>query len=615
MKEVKVNQVYELYQIMTDFGDPLEIFREGIQNAFDENASEIYIKVYEEKSLKTVKDIIIDIIDNGHGLEEEKIAHFFDVANSTKIENNFIQKDNKHGYKGHGAKVFFNANKIQICSKPKGKKAWAAELETPVEQIEKYQKLEYSEIKTPEELNISIPDNFETGFMVRIKAPNYFAEQDTRYKLSHIYLRDYCKWYTLAGTLEALHNESISKKTLYLQGLNIEDFAKKYNNKRICDPIPDITTIGNEKYEVIHFGHYFPEIRKTKREMEKYTKDIESNKADYLYYSNIVHDDLHPVSGISFRLIISFEGYETKRRYDLLLSRQGQQSKQENHTDSHRYGLWACKGGVPIEKIDDWIEGGKGVGTYSYMQAFVDSDAFLLTANRGSIMNTDIQKLRLIKQEINEVFKSDKIKNAMKEREDLEKNYKVETSIEEDGKNLKIRYKNGKSKKYIILPDKTVLLEPSRSKDGHYNESETFAILLAIMSRYPKLFDFRLLDYNTSKGIDFVIEDSSGNPHYVELKGTLDKEMNHPFQYIDRFICYDLAINPNDPVEDKNPEPNIAKLQIIEDIFHSDDKNYDGKKYKSYILVPYKKATNGFRSMEVICLKDILLNILCATIQ
>ena len=30
MAEVKVNEVYELYQIMTDFGDPLEIFREGI---------------------------------------------------------------------------------------------------------------------------------------------------------------------------------------------------------------------------------------------------------------------------------------------------------------------------------------------------------------------------------------------------------------------------------------------------------------------------------------------------------------------------------------------------------------------------------------------------------
>ena len=372
--------------------------------------------------------------------------------------------------------------------------------------------------------------------------------------------------------------------------------------------------MGKEKYERIPFGHYFPPTR-TGKEMLKYAKEIESNKADYLFYSKIVHDEVHSVSGISFRLIISFEGYETKRRYDLLLTRQGQQSKQENHTDSHRYGLWACKGGVPVEKVDDWIEGGKGVGTYSYMQAFIDSDTFLLTANRGSIMNTDIQKLRIIKDEVNKVFKSEKIKNAMKEREDLEKNYKAEVSIEEDINNLRKRYNDAKKKKHIIFPDGTIVLEPS-CKKGHYNESETFVVLLAIMYRYPKLFDFKLLDYNTSKGIDFVIEDSTGNPKYVELKGTLIKDMNHPFQCIDKFICYDINISPNDTVEDKNPEPNESKLRIIEDdIFHSDDGDFDGKPYKSYILDPQKRGTIGFRSIEVICLKDILLNVLGAEIN
>lgn len=610
-QEVKVNQVYELYQIMTDFGDPLEIFREGIQNAFDENASEIYIKVYEEKSLKSVKDIIIDIIDNGNGLKKEKIANFFDVANSTKIEDNFVQKDGKHGYKGHGAKVFFNAKTIQICSKTQGEKPWAAELIDPIEQIEQRKKLEYSDIVEPEELNISLPGNFESGFMVRIKAPNYFSEQDTRYKLSHIYLRDYCTWYTFAGTLDSLYDETIKNKTLYIQGLNIEEFSSKYNNKKICDPLPNVVSINEEKYEKIPFGHYFPPTR-TGKAMSNYAKNIESNKADYLFFSKIVHNEVHTVSGISFRLIISFEGYETKRRYDLLLTRQGQQSKQENHTDSHRYGLWACKGGVPIEKVDDWIEGGKGVGTYSYMQAFVDSDAFLLTANRGSIMNTDIQKLRIIKDEVNKVFKSNSVKNAMSEREELERNYKAETSIKEDESNLSKRFVSSKAKKHIIFPDNTEILEPS-CKKGYYNESETFAVLLAILYRYPKLFDFKLLDYNTTKGIDFVIEDATGSPKYVELKGTLYKDINHPFQCIDKFICYDIAITPNDTVEDINPDPKKAKLQINEnDVFHSDDTKFDGKPCKSYILNPLSR---GFRSMEIVCLKDILLNVMGAKIR
>ena len=42
MRQAHVNEGYELYQIITDFGDPLEIFREGIQNSFDADASNIY---------------------------------------------------------------------------------------------------------------------------------------------------------------------------------------------------------------------------------------------------------------------------------------------------------------------------------------------------------------------------------------------------------------------------------------------------------------------------------------------------------------------------------------------------------------------------------------------
>lgn len=54
------------------------------------------------------------------------------------------------------------------------------------------------------------------------------------------------------------------------------------------------------------------------------------------------------------------------------------------------------------------------------MQAFIDCDDFQLTANRGSIMNTDIEKLDMIKAEVNKIFKSKIVKNAMQERLDWE---------------------------------------------------------------------------------------------------------------------------------------------------------------------------------------------------
>ena len=51
MNDAQVNIGYELYQIITDFGEPLEIFREAFQNAFDENATKIFCHVYEKKRM------------------------------------------------------------------------------------------------------------------------------------------------------------------------------------------------------------------------------------------------------------------------------------------------------------------------------------------------------------------------------------------------------------------------------------------------------------------------------------------------------------------------------------------------------------------------------------
>ena len=38
MPKVEINEGYELLQIIKDFGEPLEIFREAFQNAVDENS-------------------------------------------------------------------------------------------------------------------------------------------------------------------------------------------------------------------------------------------------------------------------------------------------------------------------------------------------------------------------------------------------------------------------------------------------------------------------------------------------------------------------------------------------------------------------------------------------
>ena len=41
----------------------------------------------------------------------------------------------KHGYKGHGAKIFFNARNVKICSK-ENQEEWGVELNAPLTQLE-----------------------------------------------------------------------------------------------------------------------------------------------------------------------------------------------------------------------------------------------------------------------------------------------------------------------------------------------------------------------------------------------------------------------------------------------------------------------------------------------
>ena len=116
--------------------------------------------------------------------------------------------------------------------------------------------------------------------------------------------------------------------------------------------------------------------------------------------------------------------------------------------------------------------------------------------------------------------------------------------------------------------------------------------------------------YNTSKRIDFVV-DINGTPKYIELKGTLNKKINHPFRYIDRFICYDINLKADDIVNDI--EDFDTKLTINrDDKFASFDNQFKNNIYKSYQLIP---SSSQIKSMEIIVLKEILINILHAKIQ
>jgi len=605
-QEVQINKGYELYQIITDFGEPLEIIREAIQNSFDENASQIFCHIYEKQKISGNK-LIIDIWDNGDGLARDKASCFFDLANSSKIDENKIPDKNKIGYKGHGAKIFFNSESVEVMSKTK-EDEWVATLTTPIEQLEESNTFKY--VITDDTSDSCFIDHAhsETGFFVRITGHLHFKTKHTQYKLNHKNVRDYVKWFTVLGSVSSSLDDEVNKPSLFLRALDFDYFKKQYSNSEKIDPLPLFQTHQNIEYEIVPFGHYFPEERYTESSMKKYAESLSSTKPYYDYYSKLIYkEQVSCDNNLSFNLILNVEGYETKRIYNPLLTRRGASRTDISHTDSERYGLWACKSGIPVEKIDHWIEGAKG--TFTFLHGFLDYDGFNLTANRGSIHNTDLEKLEIIKSKVNEIFSSRKIKDALNERVDIEKFESQLSSIEEDGENLKKRFQQSSKRKDIILPNGTVLKEPRKTKSG-YSESETLIILVQIMTIYPNLFNFNILDYDTTKGIDFVVEHQS-NPKYIELKGTMSKKVNHPFRYIYKFICYDLDFYYNDVVMDLE-DFSVALKVNKNDGFQSFDPDFKAKTYRSYQLIP---DSASIQSMEIIRLNTFLVDVLGAIIN
>lgn len=606
-QEVSINKGYELYQIITDFGDPLEIFREGLQNSIDEGAKKIYCRVYEDQKISG-KKLIIDIWDDGNGLPIKNANNFFDLANSTKIDEHKIPKKGKYGYKGHGAKIFFNSEKIEIFSKTKDI-SWKAILDNPIKQIETEDtfKFDVNEIASSESL---LPQDWPSGFWVRITGHLHFKTAHTKFKLNHKVLRDYIKWFTVFGSIKPLFENINCNCSLFLHGLEISFFKNEVEKNNLSlDPQPSFIEEKGILYEKVSFGHYIPSERMSESAMKTYAKSIESNRPYYDFYSKTIFKEIVSCNNnISFNLLLHAEGYETKRRYDPLLSHRGKTRTQLLHLDSDRYGLWACKGGIPVEKIDHWIEGAKG--TFTYLQGFVDCELFSLTANRGSIHNTDIEILDIIQNKVNETFNTKKISDALNERNEIEKLETQLSSIEEDGANLKTRFAQTKKCKNITLPDGTILKEPKKNKSGGFSEAETLILLIQIISKYPDLFDFKLLDYDTSKGIDCIVE-FQGGPKYIELKGTLNKKVDHPYRHIYKFICYDINVEENETIEDIE-EFNATLRKNKSDIFSSFNDNFKGKKYTSYKLDPSSATVT---SMEIICLKTLLQEILNAKIN
>ena len=113
-----VNQAKEFMEIASDFGQPLELLREAISNAFDAKATRIRL-LFSTELVKGIHVLKIVIENNGTGMDRDNLQAFFDLGNSPRHKEKTSGSAGNAatfpiGEKGHGTKVYFDSSRITV---------------------------------------------------------------------------------------------------------------------------------------------------------------------------------------------------------------------------------------------------------------------------------------------------------------------------------------------------------------------------------------------------------------------------------------------------------------------------------------------------------------------
>lgn len=540
----KVNEVNEFKEIANNFSNPLEIVREAISNSIDANGNRIellfdMIDYYGEDLFR------VRIKDNGDGVSENELENFFDLGNSSRLDN-----DKSIGEKGHGTKIYFNSRQVILKSWKDGKYI-EAEMKNISKQLyqDKIPKYEYS---------VKDCKNNKKGTEIEIIDYNRDKFRDFK----HEKIKDYILWKTKFGAVD--------------REFKIDNF----NNYKLT-----LKGLDAEKPEKIEFGHIFPnESASADKLYDKYNNKAPNYFCKRWTYTGTLDD--HPY--IKFQAVFYVEGKNVKYGYNNMLRRQGYKAPDGSYTIQERYGLWLTKDFIPIQRKNEWITS-KG-SEYTKFHAFFNCQKFSLTANRGSVEATSPKVLSDIENKIKDIYEEITSSDDYEILDWLQGQAKGYETVNKEEKEYKRRKKNALTQK--IAKYKGVNLYQPQLESGVH------ALLMQMSILEPDLFPFQMIDYNTNTGIDVLVKKKDdlsvdqSRIFYIELKNILDKNFNHSFKFLHSIICWDTELVDGDEVID------ISKKQREFEIHNPEDEN----DYTHY----YLHAKRDSRKIEVFVLKDYL---------
>ncbi len=549
-RQPKVEEVREFLEITRDFTDPKDAIREAISNAIDWGATEIKVTINEDRT-RPDEELVMEIEDDGIGLDEGRLEAFFDLGRSTGTESNDLRK--KIGYKGHGTKTYFNSRQIEIFSHSSKHTIYAI-MDSPLQKLMKDEIPEY-------DYDIEQKKNERTGTKIVIRG--YNMNQNKR-DFAHDVLKDYIFWFTLFGSIE--------------KELGITDNA---------DIILLLQGLGQSHAERIEFGHRFQAENHDIKRLERgrpgdWTKIFVKR---WVFKGYQIIDN----PGKSIDIVFYIEGDEAKRSYNPMIRVRGRTPSYGMYKVEDRYGLWVCRDYIPIKRYNEWLGLGKRLETKYH--AFVNCQEFRLTANRGDIGNTPPNLLHAIEETVRTVFE-EKIQGSDEYQEyeaagELEQQYQTADQERKDFDRRRKRVKTKKSCMFNIIE----LIEPGV-------EMGVIALFNQVYALKSSLFPFHVIDYDTKRGYDALVAQgvpidlSRESMFFIEFKYMLTSDFNHSFDHLTAIICWDCNLPEGAEVrdiQDKRRELHITPPG-------------EGSDYTCYMLVSLHERHN----IEVFVLKDYL---------
>jgi hypothetical protein len=546
--EPQVNSEAEFLEIASDFGNPLEIVREAISNAVDARASKVDI-TFSVEEIDGSQTLVIEIRDDGSGMTRGILERDFWGLG---FSNSRGEKD-KIGEKGHGTKIFLRSEAVRVLTHS-GDGAFESICERPMRALTRRQ-AHQPKIRP-------VPRSQEgTGTAISI----YGYNQNERSAFVQSVVKDYILWFTKFGSIETY--------------LGIE----KLKNLKL-----NLKCLDRDKPEEIPFGHYFPPEDK---DINKLFEKHGSTAADMFVRRYVYSDRLKELPEVTYDAIISVEGDQVKRDYNQLI---GERRRRDTgrYRVADRYGLWLCKDFIPVQRINDWIVGfGSGSNSFTLLHGFVNCQRLKLTANRGSIANTEPKITEELKKAVQarlDEINTDLTKNGIYT---LFQWQNEERTLAQEKADFESRTKSFRYRSVAMLDGHT-LLEPR-------NESELFGLFVKVSTLHPELFEFEPVDYNTTRGVDIVARNKTGNRisessfWYVELKYILRATLDHGFKFLRWIVCWDF---------DKGLTSDSEFAAVQETDVRTMETSTDGNGHTLYFLNSRTSAVK----IQVIRLKQML---------